>query len=139
LKPHGQSPESAPRLSQVRIRLSFLFALTVAVFGGCGKSQVDEALSSDANGYYCLKCQSKFYTERTVFPTRCPQCKKTNIEQVMGFVCDADKQMTLGPRGRGAVPCSKCGKMTMALALPRENDMKSWGAVKKTEAEVTGP
>ena len=109
------------------------------MFGGCGKSHVDEALSSDANGYLCLKCQAKFYTERTVFPTRCPQCKKPNIEEVMGFVCEADKQMTLGPRGRGAVACSKCGKMTMALALPRASDLKSWGAAKKTEAEVTGP
>ena len=71
--------------------------------------------------------------------TSCPQCKKPNIEQVMGFVCDADKQMTLGPRGRGGVACSKCGKTTMALALPGASDLKSWGAVKKTEAEVTGP
>lgn len=110
----------------------------VAVFAGCGKNQVDQALDSDANGYVCLKCQAKFYTERTVFPTRCPDCRKPNIEQVLGYVCEADKQVTLGPRGRGALACGKCGKATMALSLPRKSDLKAWGAAKKTEAEVTG-
>lgn len=123
----------------VRGWVSILVAgFVAAVLAGCGKSQVDQALDSDANGYLCLKCQAKFYTNRRVFPTRCPACKQPNIEQVMGFVCDADKQMTLGPRGRGALPCEKCGKPASALALPRERDLKAWGAALKSEAEVTG-
>jgi hypothetical protein len=116
-----------------------LLGLVVVCLGGCGKSQVDEALTSDANGFLCLKCQTKFYTERKVFPTCCPACKKPDIEQVMGFVCDADKQMTLAPRSRGAVACSQCGKMNRALAIPRASDLIAWGGEKKSEMEVTGP
>ena len=113
-------------------------SLLLAILAGCGKSAVDQALDADANGYLCLKCQTKFYTARRVFPTHCPVCKKPNIEEVMGFVCEADKQMTLGPRSRGSLACEKCGKRTSALALPRKRDLKAWGATLKTEAEGTG-
>ena len=139
MKANSQSTEQRLHLSHAQAVLWVLSAFVLfAVFAGCGKSEVDRALDSDANGYVCLKCMAKFYTERSVFPTRCPECKKPNIEQVLGYVCEADKQVTLGPRGRGAVPCSKCAKPTSRLSIPRELDFKTWGATKKTAAEVGG-
>lgn len=103
---------------------------------GCGKSTVDQALESDANGYVCLVCQAKFYTDRTVFPTRCPDCKKPDIEEAMGFICQADQSVVIGPRGQRSAKCGKCGNPTTALSIPREADLRAWGATKKTEAEV---
>jgi hypothetical protein len=99
---------------------------------------VDQALDSDANGFFCPDCQTKFYTEHEVFANFCPQCKRSNIQMVVGFVCAADQQVTIGVRGRGAVACSKCGKATSGLAIPREKDLKAWGAPKKTRVEVCG-
>ena len=112
-----------------------LMAITVA---GCGKSQVDEALTSDANGYRCLNCKAKFYTAREVFATQCPECKKPGVEMVWGFICPDDKQVTMSPRGKGSSACSKCGKVTSSLMIPREADFKAWGATKRSAAEVGG-
>ena len=111
------------------------WALTVS---GCGKSKADQALDSDANGYICLACNAKFYTDRSVFATRCPACKKPNIEEAVGFVCAADQQTTVGPRGRRSMTCKKCGAATTGRNIPRESDFKAWGATHKSEAEVTG-
>jgi len=105
---------------------------------GCGKNQVDQALDSDANGYLCRKCQAKFYTAREVFPTKCPECQQPGVEMVLGFVCPADQVVTLAPRGKGTAACSKCGKPTSSLSIPREADFKAWGAAKRTAAEVGG-
>ncbi len=113
-----------------------LLAVLALTFIGCKQSKVDEALDTDANGYQCAKCAAKFYTDRDVFPNTCPQCKQSNIKQVMGFVCSTDKHVTLGVRGRQAVACEKCKRPTSGMAIPRESDLKAWGAVKKTAAEV---
>ena len=125
-------------MSRARIFGAFLCAvLLTSLASGCGRNrQVEQALSSDANGYVCLKCSTKFYTDREVFAGHCPQCKAPNIEMVVGFVCETDKNVTYGARGRGARACEKCGKVTTALSLPRENDLKAWGAAKKSNAEV---
>ena len=104
----------------------------------CGRSKVDQALDSDANGYQCLECKSKFYTERNLFADFCPQCKNANIQPVVGFVCAADEHVTLAPRGRGFLPCAKCGKATSRLSIPRESDLKTWGAARKSRQEVGG-
>ena len=112
--------------------------LIASLGGGCAKTDVDQALDSDANGYVCLSCKAKFYTARKVFATRCPDCKKQTVEQAMGFICGADKQMTIGLRSSRSVSCKQCGVNTAALAIPREADFKTWGASSKTEAEVTG-
>lgn len=115
-----------------------ILGLVVLAFAGCGRSKVDQALESDANGYLCPQCKTKFYTARSHFADFCPQCKNNNIQQVVGYVCAVDQQMTLGQRGRGAVACSKCGKPTSGLSIPGESDLKAWGATKKTAAEVGG-
>lgn len=108
------------------------------LIAGCSKSAVDQALDSDANGYVCLACKAKFYTDRKVFPTRCPDCKQPSIEAALGFVCEADQSVIIGPRGQRSAKCEKCGNPTTSLSIPREADLKSWGATKKTELEVSG-
>lgn len=110
----------------------------IALFSGCKKSAVDQALDSDANGYMCLDCEAKFYTDRDVFASYCPKCKKPNVEQVLGYVCEKDKAVAIGPRSRGARSCPKCGVPSTAVSIPRENDLKAWGAPKATGAEVGG-
>ncbi len=102
----------------------------------CGDRRVKEALDTDANGYFCPDCKTKFYTDREVFANRCPQCKQPNIQQVLGNVCAGDQHVTMAPRGRGAIRCEQCGKPTASLSIPRETDLKAWGAQKKSAAEV---
>jgi hypothetical protein len=119
-----------------------LVAIIIALAGwvsGCGKGPEEAALDSDANGYLCLGCQSKFYTDRRVFANHCPACQKPQIEMVVGFVCPVDHYVTYGPRGRGSLKCGQCGKFTSGLSIPREPELKTWGAAHKTAAEVGSP
>lgn len=109
----------------------------LALFPGCGRNAVDRALESDARGYFCPGCKTKFYTDYDVIADVCPQCKSYDIREVVGFVCAEDSQVTLAPRGRGAMPCEKCGKPSSSLKLPAESDLKAWGAVRKTKSEVS--
>lgn len=119
--------------------IRLVVAVTVAtLLTGCGDAEVNSALDSDANGYVCLGCKAQFYTDRTVFPTRCPDCKKQNFEQAIGYVCAADKHTTIGPRGRGGMACKQCGAITTGLSIPREAELKAWGATHRAEPEVTG-
>src|SRR5207344_2621523 len=94
--------------------------------------EIDRAFDSDANGYLCPGCTTKFYTERAVFPTHCPQCKKPKVEMVMGFVCPDDKHVSVAPRGRGTIACEQCKKPVSDVSILREVDLKTWGAVKKS-------
>ena len=123
-----------------RSRLIILL-LTVAVAGllaGCGKNSVDQALDSDANGYICPGCQARFYTDREVFPTHCPQCQKPKVEPVLGFVCPDDKHVTYAARGHGSAACEQCKKVTASVSIPQEAELKAWGATKKNKSEVGG-
>ena len=108
------------------------------LLSGCGDPKIDQALNYDANGFYCSGCKAKFYTDRDVFATRCPSCQKIKVEMVVGYVCSADKQASYGPRGQGSAVCEKCGKSTSAISIPREAELKLWGAEKKSRAEVGG-
>lgn len=119
-----------------RLASAVMAVLVLAGLTGCSDRKIDEALDTDANGYVCQKCSTKFYTERSIFAGHCPQCKVPNIEQVIGFVCEADKHVTLAGRGRGFHACEQCGKSTSAFSRPRESDLKVWGAAKKNDAEV---
>jgi len=117
--------------------LSALFLVAVAgAISGCGRAQDDAALDSDVNGFVCLSCMAKFYTDRQVFANHCPSCQKPNVELVMGFLCPADQHVSYAPRGRGSLACEKCGKVTGSLSIPREVELKAWGAVHKTGPEV---
>lgn len=118
-------------------RLTWVLA-AVALVSGCKDKQLEAALESDANGFVCGKCATKFYTDRKLFPDYCPQCKQSDIQQVMGFACPVDKHATLASRNRGARRCEKCGGATSGISIPTEAELKAWGAVKKTKAEVGG-
>jgi len=109
--------------------------LVIAVVG-CGPGRDDSALDSDANGFLCLDCKAKFYTDRRVFPNYCPACQKPQVEMVVGFECASDGHVTYAPRGRGFAACEQCGKVSNGLVLPREAELKSWGAEHKTAKEV---
>jgi len=127
----------------VRARTSGLFmvlglAMILAV-GGCGRQSDDAALDSDANGFLCLDCTEKFYTDREVFANRCPACQKGRVEMVLGFVCPSDGEVTYAPRGRGSLACGKCGKVTGSLTIPREAELKAWGASHSNGPEVGAP
>ena len=120
------------------VLLLMMMVVAASVLGGCGKSAVDQALDSDANGFICPSCKAKFYTDRKVFASRCPQCQNPRVEMVMGFVCPDDKHVTYAARGKGSAACEQCGKMTSNLIIPSEAELKAWGAVKKTKSEVGG-
>jgi hypothetical protein len=113
-----------------------LFCLAFLATGltACKKEAGLEALETDANGYLCLKCGAKFYTERTVFMgSACPQCKQNTLTQTVGYYCQKDQHLTIraseGDR-QGAI-CEKCQAVLVnAVKAPHEKDYKAWGATK---------
>jgi len=127
-----------PRIGRKAPEVASLLAILglLWVIAGCGRSSDGAALNSDANGFLCMDCQAKFYTDRQIFANHCPQCQKGNVEMVVGFECPADHTVTYGPRGKGSVACRECGKVTAALIIPSESELKEWGAVKRTAKEV---
>jgi len=118
-------------------------AIVICVMGlilgqaGCKKDAGIDSLETDANGYLCLKCGAKYYTERTVFMgPKCPQCSETALSQTVGYYCEKDQHLTIraseGDR-QGAV-CEKCqARLINAMRSPREADYKAWGATKVKE------
>jgi hypothetical protein len=116
------------------------FLLGAMLLGsGCNESSNEQALDSDANGYQCMACNAKFYTERSVFAAACPECRKPNIEQAMGYVCDQDNAVTVAPRGVRSVKCRQCQANTTGMSIPRQADFVTWGAAKRAAAEVVSP
>jgi len=130
-------PMSSRRTNLKRFVSGICFSVCLLLAAGCGKSAVDRALESDARGYFCPGCKSKFFTEYAVIADVCPQCKNNDILEVVGFVCPADRHTTLAPRGRGAASCEKCGKPSSSLKLPNEAELKNWGASRKSRADVS--
>ncbi|SRR5258706_5697892 len=114
----------------------FLLCLAGLLAGvtACQKNVSTEAIETDANGYLCLKCGAKLYTERSVFlGPKCPQCKEDKLMQVVGYYCEKDKHLTIrasqGDR-QGSV-CERCqAPLVNAMRAPREKDLKAWGATK---------
>ncbi|MCW5551032.1 MAG: hypothetical protein KIS67_02580 [Verrucomicrobiae bacterium] len=128
----------AKRLQNPLPHLAAVAALLLtALLSGCGKGEINQALDSDANGFVCQACKTKFYTERKLFADFCPNCKNGDVRQVVGFVCSHDGHVTLAPRGPGFLACEKCGKSTSALSIPREKDLQAWGAARKSAGEVS--
>jgi transcription initiation factor IIE alpha subunit len=101
---------------------------------GCKKSESFEAIDTDANGYLCLKCGAKYYTDRTVFMgPKCPKCNEEKLTQVVGYYCEKDKHMTIqaGQGERKGGVCERCqAPLVNAMRMPREKDLKEWGATK---------
>ena len=110
------------------------FATLLSCLTGCKKEAAFEAIETDANGYICVKCGAKLYTERTTFiGPKCPKCNQETLMQAVGYYCEKDKHMTIraseGDR-QGAV-CELCqARLVNAMRMPREKDLKAWGATK---------
>jgi ribosomal protein L40E len=108
--------------------------LTLLTVPGCRKDPAAEASDSDANGYVCLKCGAKLYTSRSNFiGPQCLKCRADELTEVVGYSCPKDNHLTILPRanGRQAAPiCEQCQSPVSAMRLPREKDLKAWGATK---------
>jgi hypothetical protein len=119
-------------------RRQALRGLVLAGFGialsGCRKTVAEDASDSDANGYYCVGCNAKLYTARNVFiGPKCPKCSQDTLMEAVGYVCEKDQHLTIRPRvgdRAGSPVCDKCKSPVSAMRLPREKDLKDWGATK---------
>jgi len=129
------NPYFAPANLNRRQALS-LVAMSAAclALAGCKKDVAEEASDSDANGYLCLDCGAKLYTDRSVFiGPKCPKCQKDRLMEVVGYWCDKDQHLTVRSRvgdRMGAPVCDKCRAPVTAMRLPREKDLKAWGATR---------
>jgi hypothetical protein len=118
-------------------KVAILFAIVAAMFllgQGCSRPEGLEAIDTDANGYVCQRCGAKFYTPRKVFlDSKCPKCGQDSLNEVVGFLCNSDHHLTLRARAPGLPAMSVCehckAVLKNALFLPREKDLKAWGAV----------
>lgn len=137
-EPDSLYPAAPLRRPRQGRRRSFLAALCLPLFialasAGCKQDVATEASDSDANGYLCLKCGVKLYTDRSVFiGPRCPKCNEDTLMDLVGYRCAKDQHMTMRPRRGdrgGAVVCEQCSApVGNAMYLPRAKDLKSWGA-----------
>jgi DNA-directed RNA polymerase subunit RPC12/RpoP len=111
----------------------FLAALLIGA-GACKRDAALQAMDSDANGYLCLKCGAKLYTDRSVFiGPKCPKCNEDTLIEVVGYYCEKDKHLTIrARRGDTQGPfCEVCqASLLGAMYTPREKDLKAWGAAK---------
>jgi DNA-directed RNA polymerase subunit RPC12/RpoP len=129
----GRTLLRALRTPGVGILLLSLAALAVAATA-CKKDVAVDAIESDANGYLCLKCGTKLYTDRSVFiGPKCPKCGEDTLIEVVGYYCDKDQHLTIRAR-RGdphGMVCERCqAPLANAMRSPREKDLKAWGASK---------
>lgn len=135
LKQIGSNSSACKAPLNVALRTAvFCLAVLTSALAGCTKDPGVAAIETDANGFLCLKCGAKFYTDRTVFiGPKCPQCNETTLKQTVGYYCEKDQHLTIraaeGDR-QGAV-CEKCqAHLANAMKSPREKDYKAWGATK---------
>jgi hypothetical protein len=125
---------SAPSPGRRGAVLLCLLAAALAMTA-CKKDVAVDASDSDSNGYLCLKCGVKLYTARSTFiGPHCPKCNEDTLMDVVGYRCAKDGQVVIQPRkgGRsGALMCEKCqAPLTNSMFMPREKDLKAWGATK---------
>lgn len=100
----------------------------------CKKNVAAEAIDSDANGYLCVKCGAKVYTDRKVFiGPQCPKCQQETLKDVVAYECPKDHHLTMRPSGGPSQvpPCEQCqGSLANTMRLPHEKDLQAWGATK---------
>jgi len=123
-----------PSMSRRGAALLWLLAAALAMTA-CKKDVAVEASDSDSNGYLCLKCGVKLYTARSTFiGPHCPKCNEDTLMDVVGYRCAKDGQVVIQPRRGsrlGAPVCEKCqAPLANSMFLPREKDLKAWGATK---------
>lgn len=124
--------------------------LMAAALSGCSRTVAEKASESDSNGYECLDCKAKFYTDQNVFAEKCPDCKSVRLETVYGYVCEVNSldaredskpgcgSVTLGLRG-AHVKCQQCGASLSKVSLPSGAALAKWGATKASKDKVLIP
>jgi transcription initiation factor IIE alpha subunit len=114
--------------------VAFCLATLLISVTACKQDAAMAAIETDANGYLCLKCGAKLYTDRRVFiGPKCPQCNQDTLMQTVGYYCEKDKHLTIraGEGDRQGAVCEKCqARLANAMKSPREKDYKEWGATK---------
>lgn len=137
MRTHKQSQAATGALCPIqRFVPSFFLCLAVLLgwLTGCKKDVSFEAIDTDANGYLCLKCGAKYYTDRTVFMgPKCPKCNQETLVQAVGYYCEKDRHLTIraGQGDRQGAVCERChAPLVNAMRMPREKDLKEWGATK---------
>jgi len=123
--------------SQASWQVLLALLALLSLFVGCSKPHNYAAIDTDANGYLCQKCGAKIYTSRKIFlDSKCPKCKQESLNEVVGFLCDADHHLTIRARAPGlhaSSICEQCNAVLKdSLYLPHEKDLKTWGATKYT-------
>jgi hypothetical protein len=111
----------------------FVFCLSVS---GCKKNAIEDASYSNVNGYLCVKCNTKFYTEEKVYAEFCPGCKTGSMQPIVAYTCPKDGHLTLVPHSQQKVQCEQCQETLVGSKLPREPELVAWGAAKKSKADV---
>jgi DNA-directed RNA polymerase subunit RPC12/RpoP len=127
------APIHLPRKFSIWAPAVLLAALTLMV--GCGKPQKQSA-ANEVTGYLCPGCKAKFYVERAVVANFCPQCKGTDIQPIVGYVCATDGHLTLNTRRSKLLPCEQCGLQTSSVRQPTAAELEACGAVKKSRTEI---
>jgi DNA-directed RNA polymerase subunit RPC12/RpoP len=118
-----------------------VLAVLVLALNACKKDPAFEAVDTDANGYLCLKCGAKLYTDRNNFiGPKCPKCgDEASLMQTVGYYCEKDHHLTIRARSgdrQGAV-CEQCqAPLVNAMRSPREKDLKAWGATKVSRPQA---
>jgi hypothetical protein len=131
-------PEAYLGLARQWCKRFLCLPLVLLFLNGCHRDAAVDAGDSDANGYLCRRCGLKFYTDRKLFAEHCPKCQSTDVPSVIGFVCARDNHTTLTTAGQKSAVCELCQSRVTAIRLPREADLRNWGAVKAKPAEVLG-
>lgn len=123
---------AVPKMNSVRLLLCLAAVAFVAC--ACKRNVAMDAMNSDANGYVCLKCGVKLYTERSAFiGPQCPKCQEETLMDVVGYYCEKDRHLTIRPKRGDRQPalCDQCqAPLPNAMRSPRANELKAWGAAK---------
>jgi len=114
--------------------LSLFFLLGTFFLQGCGQKSA-QVLDTDAHGYQCSQCKLKFYTDSTVWADFCPGCKASGPSAVSKLTCPKDGYSWILDSGN--MNCQKCGQKVESFGLPRSSELLAWGAVKKTQKDVS--
>ena len=118
-------------LSRMAVVSTAAFLWLAAV---CGCSDSRQTLAFEVNGYACTTSEFKFYTDKSVFATRCPVHHDENFSEVVAHMY-ADGDVVLGPRS-ASIPRHPLGKRYAGWRFPTEKELLAWGAVKKSKEDV---
>jgi len=138
IRRHTHVQDFAPLLADICRQWAFVavcLGVALLMSAGCKRDAAADALETDANGYVCLHCGAKFYTDTaTTLGPICPKCKDQTLRDVVGYVCAKDHHVTIRSRREdpnGPPKCDLCGAPVQdAMIKPHAKDLIAWGAVK---------